>query len=296
MTAAKVAVVTGAAGGIGRAIAEDLALHGWALVLVDTNELELSAAEEEFGRLTRVAAVVGDVAERATHVRAADAAATLGALVGWVNCAGITIREPLHAVTASVAERVIGVNQFGTLWGTSVALERMLEASEATETAADADSAESSSAVAPANAARRRTRGAIVNMSSVHAHSSYAEFAVYEMTKAAIEALTRNAAIAYGAQGIRVNAVAPGAVMTPALEASFASAPDPAGARQDLADKSALGRIADASEIASVVRFLLSDDASYVTGQSILIDGGWASILGRDSTDPSRRRTSGGSE
>jgi NAD(P)-dependent dehydrogenase (short-subunit alcohol dehydrogenase family) len=259
--------VTGAAGGIGRAISRELASHGWSLVLVDVNAAELRSAETELAAVTSVTTVLGDVAERETHVRAADAAGTLGALGGWVNCAGITIREPLHLVTAETASRVINVNQYGTLWGTSVAIERMLGSG-----------------------------GAIVNMSSVHARSAYEEYAVYEMTKAAIEALTRNAAISYGARGIRVNAVAPGAVMTPALAASFESAPDPEGSRSDLAERSALGRIADASEVASVVSFLLSDASSYVTGQTIVIDGGWGSILGRDSADASKRRTKGGSE
>ena len=266
-TDARVAVVTGAAGGIGKAIARDLANHGWSLVLVDVNEREARTAEAELGILTAVAIVVADVSDRYTHVLAADAAEQLGTLAGWVNCAGITIREPLHAITSDIADRVIGVNQYGSLWGTSVAVDRM-----------------------------RGTGGAIVNMSSVHARASYADFAVYEMTKAAIEALTRNAAIAYGSQGIRANAVAPGAIMTPALAASFESAPDADGARSDLAERSALGRIGEAREIASVVTFLLSGAASYVTGQSIVIDGGWTSMLGRDSADPSRRRTAGGSE
>lgn len=278
----KVAVVTGAAEGIGRAIARDLAANGWGLVLVDVNEREVEAAARELSELTPIVVVAADVSDRHTHVLAASAAEELGTLAGWVNCAGITIREPLHAVTPATADRVIGVNQYGTLWGTSVAIDRMLGLGG---TSSWRGTGRSASSV-----------GAIVNMSSVHAHSAHEGYAVYEMTKAAIEALTRNAAISYGSQGIRVNAVAPGAVMTPALAASFDSASDPEGARRDLAERSALGRIADASEIASVVTFLLSDAASYVTGQTIVIDGGWTSILGRDSVDPTRRRTAGGSE
>jgi NAD(P)-dependent dehydrogenase (short-subunit alcohol dehydrogenase family) len=189
--------------------------------------------------------------------------------MGWVNCAGITLKNGLDDLSVETSRRIVDVNQMGTLWGTSEAVTRMVH---------------------------HKTSGSIVNVSSVHGRLAYPDYAVYEMTKAAIDALTRNAAVSFGRFGIRVNAVAPGAVMTDALDASLASAKNPAAAKSDLESRSSLGRIARPAEIAAVVSFLLSDAASYLTGQSIAVDGGWTATLGRDSTDPDTKRSAGGSE
>jgi len=109
---------------------------------------------------------------------------------------------------------------------------------------------------------------------------------VYEMTKGAVDALTRNVAVTYGPYGIRCNAVAPGAVMTPALAQSFVDAPDPKARRESLELLTPLKRIANASEIAEVVSFLLSEKASYVSGQSLAVEGAWTSALGVGDIDP----------
>jgi hypothetical protein len=106
------------------------------------------------------------------------------------------------------------------------------------------------------------------------------DHAVYEMTKAAVDALTRNVAVAYGPFGIRANAVAPGAIMTPALEKSFVDAPDPVARRQSLELLTPMKRIGQPSEIAEVVAFLLSTRASYLSGQSVGVEGAWTSALG----------------
>ena len=268
-------VVTGAASGIGRAIALRLFELGWSLVLVDKNGDELIDAQGEIGSLSarnstqKVDAVVGDVSEPSTHGEAGSRAELLGDLTGWVNCAGITVQNSLSELSIETSRLIVDVNQMGTLWGTSEAVTRMV---------------------------RHERAGSIVNVSSVHGRLAFPDYAVYEMTKAAIDALTRNAAISYGSFEIRANAVAPGAVLTKALATSLASARNPTVATDELAARNALGRLARPDEIAAVVGFLLSDDASYLTGQSIAVDGGWTSTLGRASSDPDARRTAGGSE
>jgi NAD(P)-dependent dehydrogenase (short-subunit alcohol dehydrogenase family) len=105
------------------------------------------------------------------------------------------------------------------------------------------------------------------------------------MTKGAVDALTRNVAFTYGPYGIRCNAVAPGAVMTPAMAKSFDEAPDPKARREALEFLTPLKRIADSEEIADVVAFLLSDKASYISGQSLAVEGGWTSALGAGDLD-----------
>jgi NAD(P)-dependent dehydrogenase (short-subunit alcohol dehydrogenase family) len=227
----------------------------------------LTASTSHEGRA--IDTFVGDVSDPAAHGLAADRAESLGTLCGWVNCAGITVRNPLDGLSIETSRRVVAVNQMGALWGTSEAITRMVRAG---------------------------TPGSIVNISSVHGRQAYPDYAVYEMTKAAIDALSRNAAVSYGPHGIRTNSVAPGAVMTDALAASLDSAQLPEMARRELAGRSPLDRIARPNEIAQVVGFLLSDAASYVSGQSIAVDGGWTATLGRDSADDGAQRTLGGSE
>jgi NAD(P)-dependent dehydrogenase (short-subunit alcohol dehydrogenase family) len=116
--------------------------------------------------------------------------------------------------------------------------------------------------------------GTIVNISSVHGRASYANSAAYDVSKAGVDGLTRYVAVEYGPRGIRANAVAPGGVRTPMHESFVAAADDPVAVEEMAARDHPLRRIAEPAEIASVVNFLLSNAASFITGQSIAVDGG----------------------
>lgn len=250
-----VAVVTGAASGIGRGIAHRLA-QDYVVILVDLNPVTLPVVEKEISDLGHQAfSVLGDVGKRLTHESARELAESKGNLISWVNCAGWTRGAPMHDFPndPAVLEELISANQVGSFWGCAEAVSSFTT---------------------------RRVPGAIVNISSVHGRRAWPDHAVYEMTKGAVDALTRNVAVAYGPFGIRANAVAPGAIMTPALEKSFIDAPDPLARRQSLELLTPLKRIGVPSEIAEVVAFLLSPRASYVSGQSIAVEGGWTSALG----------------
>lgn len=257
-------VVTGSSSGIGRAIAQRLAADGWAVVVVGRDAGRVDAVVADLRAAGGTATgCVGDVADRELHPRLLAAALGLAPLRGWVNCAGTTVRNGLTDLSEQVTLDMVRGNQLGSLWGCEAAV-RHWRGSEGS--------------------------GAVVNMSSVHGRAAYPEHTVYEMTKAAVEALTRSVAVTYAAHGIRANAVAPGAVRSPALEESFGRAPDPEAAEQHLARRSPSGRIAEPQEVAAVVAFLLSDAASYVSGQTIAIDGGWTAALGADPEEPGARR------
>ena len=252
---ADVAVVTGAASGIGRGIAHRLA-QDYVVILVDLNPVTLPVVEKEISNSGHEAySVLGDVGKRSTHESARELAESKGNLISWVNCAGWTRGAPMHDFPndPAVLEELISANQVGSFWGCAEAVSSFTT---------------------------RKAPGAIVNISSVHGRRAWPDHAVYEMTKGAVDALTRNVAVAYGPFGIRANAVAPGAIMTPALQQSFIDAPDPLARRQSLELLTPLKRIGEPSEIAEVVAFLLSPRASYVSGQSIAVEGGWTSALG----------------
>jgi NAD(P)-dependent dehydrogenase (short-subunit alcohol dehydrogenase family) len=235
-------VVTGAGAGIGRAIAERLARDGWSVV-----GLDLVAAA-----IPGVELIEGDAADRAALERALAAAEALAPLAGWVNNAGDTSRGSLHDPDPRQIERTLSVNVAGVLWACSLAVRAFTA---------------------------RGAGGAIVNISSVHGRRGVTDHAAYDTSKGAVDALTRHIATAYGPQGIRANAIAPGAIRTPALERSLAAAPDPDAAARDLAGYAPLRRIGEPEEIAAVAAFLLSDEASFLTGQSIAVDGGWTTAL-----------------
>lgn len=259
-------VVTGASSGIGEAIARHLGRLGWAVVVVGRNPDRTTAVAASMPGPAHPCA--GDVADPATSRRALAQALAMAPLGGWVNCAGLTIRQGLPELTEPVTRSMIEANQLGTLWGTRTAVTHWHH---------------------------EGTGGALVNMSSVHGSRAYPEHGVYEMTKAAIEALTRSVAVTHAAHGIRANAVAPGAIRTPALRDSFASAADPAAAEAHIAGRSPAGRIGEPEEVAAVVAFLLSPAASYVNGVTIPIDGGWLAALGADPADPAAQRPGAGS-
>jgi NAD(P)-dependent dehydrogenase (short-subunit alcohol dehydrogenase family) len=266
-----IAVVTGAGSGIGRAVVECLSARSYSLVAVDRDEealAVLTSGWRDDGLAIRP--LVGDVADRAVHEAALTQATELGGrLAAWINCAGVTATQPLHTAEDAFVGSIIATNQLGTFWGCVTAVGRFLE---------------------------QNTPGAVVNVSSVHGRLSSRGHAVYEMTKGAVEALTRNIAVAYGPNGIRANAVAPGAVATPALEHSLSATTNPAAARGRLEAETPLRRLGRAHEVANVVAFLLSAEASYVNGQTLLVDGGWSSALsvagiGWDSTEGGRAHT-----
>ena len=251
----EVAVVTGAASGIGRGIAKRLA-EDYTVILIDLNPKTLPVVEKELIDAGHQAySVLGDVGQRATHQNARALAESKGNLISWVNCAGWTRGAPMHDFPndPAVLEDLICANQIGSFWGCAEAV---------------------------ASFTTRKVPGAIVNISSVHGRRAWPDHAVYEMTKAAVDALTRNVAVAYGPFGIRANAVAPGAILTPALEQSFVDALDPVARRNSLELLAPLKRIGEPSEIAEVVSFLLSTRASYLSGQSIAVEGAWTVGLG----------------
>lgn len=249
------AVVTGAASGIGRAVAEELAATGWRVVGVDRDATPL---EDLAQRGVLAEAVAGDVADRDVHRRATAAAGRVGTFAAWVGAAGIVDTYELTTMGEDQARRIVDVNQLGVLWGASAAVDAWLDVGSG---------------------------GAVVVISSIHARRASPDHAVYEMTKAAGEALVRNVAVTYGARGIRAVAVAPGAVATPALIASLETAADPEAARRHLEGQSPSARIATSEEIAAAVAFVISDRASYVSGTTLTVDGGWTAALSRPPQD-----------
>ena len=118
-------------------------------------------------------------------------------------------------------------------------------------------------------------------------------YPVYEMTKAAIDALTRSIAVSYGADGIRAVAIAPGAIRTPALTASIEASDDPQTAEARLRESSPLQRLGHPEEIAEAVAFVTSERASFITGTTIVVDGGWTSVLLAEEPQPEGKDPTG---
>lgn len=254
-----VVVVTGAASGIGDAVSRRLVADGHAVVAVDWNATDAHEDSDGPGRAVRL---TGDVRDRETHEAAARIAAELGVLTGWVNCAGVSRPSPLLELTDSDLHDLFDVNFRGCLWGSRAAVESMRASGAG---------------------------GSIVNVSSVHGRRAYPDYVLYEASKAAIEALTRSVAVTYAAEAIRCNAVAPGGVETPALRASLDSAADPAAALAELTEMIPAGRLAGAAEVADAVSFLLGPGSTYVTAQTLVVDGGMTSHVGFRESEAARR-------
>lgn len=240
-----VVVVTGCGQGIGRATFERLLGDGYRVLGVELDDGLANDAQTGAGSQAQV--LTGDVADREVHGRAADEARSLGRLCGWVNNAAIQPRTNLHDPVPHDVERLLSVNLMGYYWGCSAAVRAMLA---------------------------QGASGSIVNISSVHSRAGYSNDAAYDVSKGGVDALTRYVAVEYGPLGIRCNAVAPGGVRTPLFERLVASADDPEQTERDAIAPHPLRRIAEPHEIASVIAFLLSEEASFVTGQSIAADGG----------------------
>lgn len=248
----KVAIVTGAAKGIGRGIAEVFAGQGAKVVLVDwdkesgektTQELAEEAAEVHF--------VHCDVSQKdQVQAMIEETVGQYGRLDVLVNNAGIGVYMSALEATEEDWDKCLAVNLKGMFLCAKYAIPHM----------------------------QAQGKGAIVNISSVHAEATVAGVAPYAASKGGITALTRNLAIDYGPE-IRVNAIAPGWVLTPLIQSIFDSYDDPKAQREEVEQRQVMKRIGRPRDIGHAAAFLASDEADFITGTQLFVDGGLTAQL-----------------
>ncbi|WAH55387.1 SDR family oxidoreductase [Pseudomonas silvicola] len=236
----KVIIVTGAARGIGLAIARRLYNEGALLVLSDIQPEQLQALEEEFDG-ARCLLKVADVSRAADFSALVDAAVQhFGKLDGLINNAGVGSFGRVTELTEEQWSKVVGVDLNSVFFGAKAAIEHLA-----------------------------RSGGSIVNVASISGLFGDYGFAAYAAAKGAVVNLTRNIAIDHGRDGVRCNSVCPGPIVT--HESSLMLLPHVRAVHEQ---NIPLGRLGQPDEVASAVSFLVSTEASYINGHNLVIDGG----------------------
>ena len=245
----KIALVTGAGSGIGAAIAETLARAGARVVVTDVNEKTAVAT------VARIVDLGGKAEAYALDVRDEGA------------CAGVVRQVEENAGRLDIAVNNAGIGHVGTMLTTtaptSIGCTRSTCAARSTST----------KAVLPGMIARRH--GVIINMASAAGVVGLRDRLAYAVTKFGVVGLTKSMALDHALDGIRVNCICPGRVETPWVAERIREYPDPAKAYQEMSATQAIGRMGKPDEIAAAALYLASDEAAFVTGAALNIDGGW---------------------
>ncbi len=252
----RVFIITGAAKGIGLACARRFLADGHRVVLADMDESAGVQAVEDLGAHTERATFVScDVSKMLdVHNLIAEALTTFGRIDGLVNNAGIALKGGALDLSENDFDRVLAVNLRGPFLISQAVARYMVDEIETRE-----------------DRSRLSDRPySIINMSSINDRVAIPDYLAYTVAKGGMKQMTKAMALELAPYGIRVNAIGPGSVKTNML-ASVVNDPD---AVNKIKARTPLGRIANPDEIASVASFLASEDASYITGETIYVDGG----------------------
>ncbi len=251
----KVAIITGASGGIGQAIARRFAKEGVQLVLADIAEEEVTGLAEELNEEELKATFFHCNTSERLDVRnlLAHTLEHFDRVDILVNNAAVMDNVPFIELSEEEFDRVIGVNLRGYFLTSQTVAKQMLAQIE-----------------------KGDPPGCIINISSINQFFAFADHVAYAVSKGGVSQLTKAMSLALAPQGIRVNSVAPGSIDTKML----APVTQSELAKQKLLSRTPLGRIGQPEEVAGIVKFLASEDASYVTGETIFADGGRLALNG----------------
>jgi meso-butanediol dehydrogenase / (S,S)-butanediol dehydrogenase / diacetyl reductase len=246
----KVAIITGAGAGIGRACCLLFAAEGARVVAVDLDPVALSAVAEEVRQTgVTILAIQADVSLAADVERVVSATLENFSRIDILfNNAGIVPHGKIHETTEADWDRTMAVNVKSMYLLSHAVIPIFL----------------------------KQGGGVILNTSSATALRSVVDRAAYSASKGALFALTKSMALDYVRNGIRVNCLCPGTIDTPSLQQRLAAFPDPAEARKQFVARQPMGRLGTAEEVAKAALFLVSEDAGFVTGAAFSVDGGFA--------------------
>lgn len=251
----KVAIVTGGSNGIGQGVAELFAHEGAKIVIADIDSEAGKNTVKSFNdKGLDVLFYKTDVSNEADVKNLIDYTVNeYGKLDVLVNNAGINFRKSVHDTSLEEWNNLMGINLTGPFLCSKYAIPEM----------------------------QKQDTSSIINMVSWHAETTITRLAAYASAKGGLTALTRQMALDYGKDQIRVNAVGPGSVDTPLLQQTFASLENPEKSFKESLDFNPMGRVGTVEDIAKACLFLASDDSTYVSGQTILVDGGQSNKIAR---------------